>query len=49
MLNAFDFTQEIDAKSRRLIRPERDCTGLPKKIVTQYEKKGTNAFRALGD
>lgn len=49
MLTAFDFTQAPDPEGRKLILEERDCTGLPRKVAQQYEKRGSNAFRALGD
>jgi hypothetical protein len=29
MMNAFDFSQEVKPKDRKLILEERDCTGLP--------------------
>ncbi|MEA2434910.1 MAG: hypothetical protein QOG54_2367 [Actinomycetota bacterium] len=49
LMNAFDFTQDVSPKSRRLILEQRDCTGLPQKIKDAYKKKGTDAFYALGD
>ncbi|MEA2447240.1 MAG: hypothetical protein QOK47_877, partial [Actinomycetota bacterium] len=49
LMNAFDFTQHVSPKSRKLILEQRDCTGLPQKIKDAYEKKGTDAFYALGD
>ncbi len=49
MLNAFDFTQEHDPKGRKLVLPERDCTGLPANVAAEYRKHGSNAFAALRD
>ncbi len=49
MFNAFDFEQEAAPKERRLILRERDCTGLPAKVAAEYERHGSNAYKALGD
>lgn len=49
MLGAFDFDQPPDPEGRKLVLEERDCSGLPQKIVEQYEKHGSNAFAWLRD
>jgi phospholipase C len=49
MMNAFDFSQDVSNKTRRLILEQRDCTGLPQKVEKAYLEKGTDAFHALGD
>jgi phospholipase C len=49
MLNAFDFSHKPDFKKRKLILPERDCTGLPQIISRAYAKHGAYAFGKLGD
>jgi phospholipase C len=45
MLNAFDFSQEVKPKDRKLILEQRDCTGLPAIGAHVPEKD----FHALGD
>ena len=49
MLGAFDFENKPDFEARKLPLEERDCSGLPQKIVQEYEEHGSNAFQALGD
>ncbi len=49
MLSVFDFEQTTKPKDRKLVLEQRDCTGLPAKIEEAYERKGDDAFRALGD
>jgi phospholipase C len=49
MMSAFDFNQAVDPQDRKLILEERDCTGLPAKTAARYERKGDEAFAALGD
>jgi phospholipase C len=49
MMNAFDFTQTVSPKDRKLILDERECTGLPSKIQAMYDDKRYGFFRALGD
>jgi phospholipase C len=49
MMNAFDFSQEPDAKEDKLLLDQRDCTGLPAKTAQEYREHGTDAFRALAD
>ena len=49
MMNAFDFTQDVKPRDRKLILEERDCTGLPARISEEYERHGDRAFEALGD
>ena len=49
MLGMFDFEQTPDFEARKLILEERECEGLPQKIVREYEKHGPNAFAYLAD
>ena len=49
MLSAFDFEHKPDFEARKLPLEERDCSGLPQKVVQEYENHGSNAFQALGD
>ncbi|MBA3349941.1 MAG: hypothetical protein H0T12_05240 [Actinobacteria bacterium] len=49
MMNAFDFEQTTPPGERKLILHERDCTGLPTEVAQAYDRRGENAFRALGD
>ena len=49
MLKAFDFTQEVKPRDRKLILEERSCTGLPANVSKEYRTKGDEAFKALGD
>jgi phospholipase C len=49
MTNAFDFEQDVKKDTRRLLMEERDCTGLPRRILDAYDRNGSNAFAALRD
>jgi phospholipase C len=49
MTNAFDVSQEVDKDTRKLLLEERDCSGLPRRIMNAYERHGSNAFAALRD
>ena len=49
MLTAFDFTQSPDFEGRKVLLEERECEGLPAKIVQEYEKNGPLAFEWLAD
>ncbi|MDQ3940415.1 MAG: hypothetical protein M3238_03580, partial [Actinomycetota bacterium] len=49
MLGAFDFARDPEVNRRKLVLEERECEGLPQKIVEQYEKHGSNAFAWLRD
>ena len=49
MFNAFDFSQKPDFEARKLLLEERECTGLPKNIAREYERKGVFAFEELAD
>ncbi|MGH2694536.1 MAG: phospholipase C [Actinomycetota bacterium] len=49
MLSGFDFSSVVEPKARRLILEQRDCTGLPARIIEAYRTRGSNAFKALGD
>ncbi|MGH2813110.1 MAG: phospholipase C [Actinomycetota bacterium] len=49
LLQMFDFEQTNAPKERKLILEERSCEGLPVKISRLYERKGDDAFAALGD
>jgi phospholipase C len=49
LLGAFDFTQDVNPRSRRLLLSRRDCSGLPRVIRQTYEEKGPRAFQELGD
>jgi phospholipase C len=49
MSNAFDFSSSVPPKDRKLILEQRDCTGLPAKILSEYREKGSNAFAWLRD
>lgn len=49
MLGAFDFDQTPDFEARKLILEERDCEGLPARIVKEYEEEGATAFAHLAD
>ena len=49
MLAAFDFSQDPEPQRRKLILKERDCEGLPQKIVREYKQHGSNAFAWLRD
>jgi hypothetical protein len=46
----FDFDQPATApRDRKLILDERSCEGLPARIAAEYDRRGDDAFRALGD
>jgi hypothetical protein len=49
MTNSFDFEQDVKKDTRRLLMEERDCTGLPRRILDAYDRNGSNAFAALRD
>ncbi|MFN2388400.1 MAG: phospholipase C [Actinomycetota bacterium] len=48
MLNAFDFSRDIDPEKRKLVLSERDCD-LPEETALAYRKHGSDAFRESGD
>jgi hypothetical protein len=49
MLGAFDFETKPDFEARKLIRQERDCSGLPQHIEAEYERFGPAAFVEFAD
>ena len=50
LTQVFDFDQPATApRDRKLILEQRSCEGLPADIAAAYERKGDDAFRALGD
>jgi phospholipase C len=49
MLGAFDFDQQRTPLDRKLILDQRECTGLPVRSATAYERDGVHAFEELGD
>jgi phospholipase C len=50
MMNAFDFSQEPDPNGRRLILKQRNCEGLPTKLVKRYEVASEiELYERLGD
>ena len=49
MMDAFDFTQDVRPKDRKLLLEERNCTGLPSKIAAMYENEDYEFFESLGD
>jgi phospholipase C len=49
MMNAFDFTQDVDPDERKLLLEERDCN-LPPEVQEEYEAALDGyAYRELGD
>jgi len=50
LAQVFDFDQPATApRDRKLILDERSCEGLPARIAAEYDRRGDDAFRALGD
>jgi hypothetical protein len=50
LMQIFDFDQPDTApRERKLILEERSCEGLPVRTGQAYDRKGDDAFAALGD